>query len=88
MLLCRLNMGNLTVHGFRSSFRDWAAECTHYPREVCEMALAHRVAVGTEAAYWRGDIFEKRRALMMDWASYVTSTPSANNVLPMKRERG
>ncbi|MNR56651.1 hypothetical protein D3C85_1772640 [compost metagenome] len=68
MGLRRVGRENLTMHGFRSTFRDWGAERTHYPREVCEMALAHSVAEGTEAAYWRGDIFEKRRALMSDWA--------------------
>lgn len=73
MTMRRMKMGHLTVHGFRSTFRDWAAECTHYPREVCEIALAHKVAEGAEAAYWRSDVFEKRRALMNDWASYTTS---------------
>jgi len=71
MTLRRMGKGHLTVHGFRSTFRDWAAECTPYPREVCELALAHRIADGAEAAYWRSDIFEKRRALMEDWARYV-----------------
>lgn len=61
----------IVPHGFRSSFRDWAAEETHYPREVIEMSLAHTVAKGAEAAYWRGDILEKRRALMDDWAAFV-----------------
>lgn len=73
MTLRRLGRGDLTMHGFRSTFRDWAAENTHYPREVCEMALAHTVATGAEAAYWRGDVFEKRRALMADWATYATT---------------
>lgn len=58
-------------HGFRSTFRDWAAEETHYPREVIEMCLAHTVAKGAEAAYWRGDLLEKRRLLMNDWANFV-----------------
>ncbi len=80
MTMRRMNMGHLTVHGFRSTFRDWAAERTHYPREVCEMALAHKIAAGAEAAYWRGDIFEKRRALMIDWAQYAYATPAANIV--------
>ncbi|WP_270687979.1 tyrosine-type recombinase/integrase [Aeromonas sp. D3] len=60
-----------TVHGFRSSFRDWAAERTSYPREICEMCLAHVVAQGAEAAYWRGDILDKRRGLMDLWGQYV-----------------
>ncbi|VVP57376.1 Prophage integrase IntS [Pseudomonas fluorescens] len=62
----------ITAHGFRSTFRDWAAECTHYAREVCEMSLAHVVANGAEAAYWRSDLLEKRRTLMADWADFVT----------------
>lgn len=62
----------ITAHGFRSTFRDWAAECTPHAREVCEMALAHVVANGAEAAYWRSDLLEKRRVLMADWAEYVT----------------
>jgi integrase len=59
-----------TVHGFRSTFRDWAAEQTSYPNELCEIALAHGVSDKTEAAYRRGDMFEKRRRLMVDWAHY------------------
>jgi integrase len=59
-----------TVHGFRSTFRDWCAETTAFPREVAEMALAHAVGNQVEAAYRRGDLFEKRRALMDEWARY------------------
>ncbi len=66
---------HLTVHGFRSSFRDWAAETTSYPNEVVEMALAHVVRDKTEAAYRRGDLFEKRRQLSRDWADFCASTP-------------
>lgn len=62
----------VTAHGFRSTFRDWAAERTNYAREVCEMSLAHVVANGAEAAYWRSDLLDKRRALMADWAEFVT----------------
>ena len=58
-------------HGFRSSFRDWAAECTDVPREVCELALAHVNGDRVEAAYRRSDLFDRRRALMADWAAYV-----------------
>lgn len=61
-----------TVHGFRSAFRDWAAERTNYPREVAEAALAHMVGDKVEAAYRRGDLFEKRRRLMRDWAKFCT----------------
>ena len=59
-------------HGFRSSFRDWAAECTDAPREVCELALAHVNTDRVEAAYRRTDLFERRRVLMADWAAYVS----------------
>ena len=58
-------------HGFRSSFRDWAAECTDAPREVCELALAHVNSDRVEAAYRRSDLFDRRRVLMNDWAAYV-----------------
>ena len=58
-------------HGFRSSFRDWAAEQTNHPREVIEAALAHVVQNRVEAAYVRSDLFERRRALMNDWAEYL-----------------
>jgi integrase len=60
-LLKRMERSDLTVHGFRSTFRDWAAESTSYPREVAEMALAHAIGDKVEAAYRRGDLFEKRR---------------------------
>jgi integrase len=63
-----LGRDDSSVHGLRSSFRDWAGETTAYPREVAEMALAHAVGSPVEAAYRRGDLFEKRRALMRDWA--------------------
>jgi integrase len=61
----------VTGHGFRSAFRDWAAEETHFVREVCEMALAHTVPSKAEAAYRRGDLFEKRRELMAAWAAFI-----------------
>ena len=69
-LLRRLGF-EYTMHGFRSTFRDWAAELTHYPREVCEAALAHVVENKTEAAYMRSDFFAKRRGLMSEWAAYL-----------------
>lgn len=68
-LLKRLRPG-LTVHGFRSTFSDWAAETTSFPSEVRELALAHAVGSKVEAAYRRGDLFAKRRALAEAWASY------------------
>jgi integrase len=70
MTLGRMNRGNVTAHGFRSTFRDWAAECTNFPHEVVEMVLAHAIEDKTEAAYRRGDLFEKRRRLMDAWAEY------------------
>lgn len=69
-LLRRMKRGNVTAHGFRSTFRDWAAEQTSYAREVIEQALAHTLQNKVEAAYFRSDLFEKRRALMEDWAAY------------------
>ena len=62
------------AHGFRSSFRDWAAECTDTPHAVMEAALAHAVRDKAEAAYARSDLFQKRRKLMADWAGYVTGS--------------
>ncbi len=62
-----------TVHGFRSAFRDWAAERTNFPREVCEMALAHTIKDKSEAAYRRGDLLERRRALMKAWAAHLAA---------------
>jgi len=62
------------VHGFRSTFKDWAAECTEYPNEVSEMALAHAVGDKTEAAYRRGDLLEKRIQIMEDWANFCASS--------------
>lgn len=74
-VLRRMNLG-ITAHGFRSSFRDWAAEQTNFPREVCEEALAHINKNKVEAAYRRGDLLEKRRELMGAWADYInTSAP-------------
>lgn len=69
----RMNV-DAVPHGFRSTFRDWAAEATTYPRDVAEMALAHAIADQTEAAYRRGDMFNRRRSLMDDWADYLDST--------------
>jgi len=74
-LLQRMGLKGITTHGFRSTFRDWAAEQTNYPREVAEMALAHSVSDKVEAAYRRGDLFDKRRLLMESWAAYC-NTPS------------
>lgn len=74
MVLRKLGRDDLTVHGFRSTFRDWAAETTNYPNIVCEMALAHTIINAAEAAYRRGDLMDRRRMLMNDWANYTTGT--------------
>ena len=71
MTLRRMGFEHITVHGFRSTFRDWAAENTAHPRDVCEQALAHSLESSVESAYRRGDMFEKRRKLMEDWAHYL-----------------
>ena len=82
MALRRMETG-VTAHGFRSSFRDWAAESTNFPREVCEAALAHALENKVEAAYRRSDLLEKRRALMTAWAGYCAG--GTGKVLPMTR---
>ena len=76
-LLHGMEYDHVTRHGFRSSFRDWAGECTHYPREVCEMALAHDERDQTEGAYSRSDFLDKRRLLMKDWSSFLNSPINA-----------
>ena len=84
MLLRRMNV-DVTVHGFRSGFRDWSAECTGYAHEVAEMALAHTIENKVERAYRRGDLFDKRRRLMADWATYCASLPATGeNVMPIR----
>ena len=70
-VLRRMQRNDLTVHGFRSTFRDWAAEATDYPQEMAEMALAHVVSNKVEAAYRRGDMLEKRREMMQKWAEFI-----------------
>jgi integrase len=84
MLLRRMKL-DCTVHGFRSAFRDWSAECTGYAHEVCEMALAHSIGNKAEAAYRRGDLFDKRRRLMAEWASYCANNGAAGaSVTPIR----
>ncbi len=88
-VLRRMGRGDITVHGFRSTFRDWAAERTNYPNHVVEMALAHAVGDKVEAAYRRGDLFEKRRKLMGEWATYCSTaskTSTQGNIVPMRRK--
>ena len=78
-MLMRRTKGDATPHGFRSGFRDWSAERTGFSHEVCEMALAHAIGSKVEAAYRRGDLFDKRRRLMDDWSKYC--------IYPFTRQR-
>ncbi len=80
----RLGRSDITVHGFRSTFRDWAAERTNYPREVAEMALGHAVGDKVEAAYRRSDLFEKRRRLMHEWSRFCHSGAKAGEVVAIR----
>ena len=70
MLLRRMKLGDVTAHGFRSTFRDWVSETTTFPTELAERALAHVVGDKTEAAYARGDLFQRRKELMAEWAKF------------------
>jgi integrase len=84
MLLRRMQV-DVTVHGFRSSFRDWCAESTGYGHEVAEMALAHTIDNKVERAYRRGDLFDKRRRLMGDWATFcISGGVDRDNVRPIR----
>ena len=87
MMLRRMGRTDLTAHGFRSTFRDWAAERTNYPREVCEQALAHAIGDKVEAAYRRGDLFEKRRRLMQAWAKWCASPPPTGEIVALRPDR-
>jgi integrase len=84
-LLRRMDRADITVHGFRSTFRDWAAEFTAYPGEVVEMALAHTIKNQTEAAYRRGDLLEKRSRLMEEWARYCNAPRFTGDVVPINK---
>jgi integrase len=72
-VLRRMDRAEITVHGFRSTFRDWAAETTAFPNHVVEMALAHTVSNKVEAAYRRGDLLEKRRKLLAEWSRHCST---------------
>ncbi len=85
MTLRRMGI-EVTAHGFRSAFRDWSAERTHFPHQVCEMALAHTIKDKAEAAYRRGDMIDKRRELMAAWAAFVTSDGA--DVIPLPAAEG
>ena len=80
----RMNL-DAVPHGFRSTFRDWASELTSYPRDVAEMALAHTIGDKVEAAYRRGDLFEKRRLMMADWAKFCATSETRGTVRPFSR---
>jgi integrase len=81
MVLRRMKLDGVTVHGFRSAFRDWAGNETHFPREIAEAALAHVVGDKAEQAYRRADALEKRRELMTSWAVYCEPVQSLAAVL-------
>jgi integrase len=85
-VLDRMGRGNLTNHGMRSCFRDWAAERTNFPSELAEAALAHSTGDDTERAYRRGDALDKRRQLMAAWADFCGQLPPADtdNVIQMR----
>ncbi len=84
MTLRRMGRSDLTTHGFRSTFRTWAAERTSFPREVVEAALAHAVGNKVEAAYQRGDMFEKRRRLMGAWAEFCATHSTSAEIVPLR----
>ena len=88
-VLKRMNRDDITVHGFRSTFRDWAAERTNYQNQIVEMALAHVVGNQVEAAYRRGDLLNKRRRLMAEWAKFCANQPiqTRDNVIALARGR-
>jgi integrase len=86
MMLRRMNRDEITAHGFRSSFRDWAAERTAFPREVVEMALAHKVANKVEAAYLRSELFEKRRLLMEQWSDFCNQPAAGGAAVASLRQ--
>jgi integrase len=87
LLVLRMKVEGATPHGFRSSFRDWAAEQTHFANEVCEAALAHSISNKVEAAYRRGDLFEKRRELMRAWGKFCTTPAEVSDVIPLRRSK-
>jgi integrase len=87
VLLDKMGHGDLTVHGFRSTFRDWCAEQTNFPREIAEAALAHTIKDKAEAAYQRGDLLQRRRKLMEAWAAYCAKKPAKVITLHGDEER-
>jgi integrase len=86
-VLLRMGFDQITIHGFRSCFRDWCAERTNYANHIIEMALAHTIGDKVEAAYRRGDLFDKRRRLIDDWARYCVAPTAAAAVVPIRGAR-
>lgn len=85
MLLRRMGREGITVHGFRSTFRDWAGETTSFPGDVCELVLAHRIEDDAEAAYRRGEMLEKRVTVMTAWANFIEPRADGNKVIPLSQ---
>ena len=86
--LRRMGHGDVSVHGFRSAFRSWAADQTNFAREVCELALAHKVGDKVERAYQRGDLLKKRFMLAEAWSKYCSSPAAAKATVVPMRTRG
>ena len=78
---------DVTTHGFRSSFRDWAGEVTAFPADVCEVALAHKIGGKVQQAYQRGDLLEKRRVMMKAWAAFCTAPKHSGEVVPIRKAK-
>ena len=87
-VLKRMERNEITVHGFRSCFMDWAHERTAYPKVAIDMSLAHVVGDKVEAAYRRGNLFDKRARLMSDWATFATSKPTTAEVVGIREAVG
>lgn len=87
MLLRRMGRDDLTAHGFRSTFRTWISEKTNFPGELAEAALAHAIPSRVEAAYQRGDLFDKRRALMDAWAAFTLTPAAGADVVQLRTKR-
>ena len=87
MLLRRMGHGDLTAHGFRATFKTWASDRSSFHNEIVEASLAHVIGGKVEQAYMRGDLFEKRRRLMAQWAAFATTAPvhQAENVTPLRK---
>ena len=86
MLLRRMGRSDLTAHGFRATFKTWASERTSFQNEIVEACLAHIIGGKVEQAYMRGDLFEKRRRLMQQWATFCTTAPAgeAKKIVPLR----